>query len=127
MFLIAYRQSCMSNMNLTSNINDLTGTTQTFTGGSHPPTIIEHLTKIIISLIYSQSEHVPSVIIHAYTPVSPLYSAEEQCRLRESKRHLPLPGGGASSVLSVTSGSLHSAGGLLHPAASSHRGRHQSR
>lgn len=61
--------------------------------------------------------HSPSVIV----------CTEEQCRFRESKRRLPLPGGGQNPVLPDTPGPLHSAGGLLHPTACPHRGCHQQR
>lgn len=53
--------------------------------------------------------------------------AEEQRRFRESKWCFPFPGGGENPVLPDTSGPLHSAGGLLHPAARPHRGCHQQR
>lgn len=74
-------------------------------------------------------KYVPYLMIDPQThPLIPLYAVvftEEQRRLGESKRRLPLPGGGANSMLPDTSGSLHSAGGLLHPAASPHGGSDQ--
>lgn len=98
---------------------------------------LRHITGVHLIIKKSiKLKYVPNLmvvflsLIFKLTLSSSLYvvsSAEEQRRFRESKRRLSLPGGGTSSVLPDTSGALHSAGWLLHPTASPHRGCHQPR